>query len=204
MDTLVSSFGFRIISDTRFQPGIRVMKPSGRFRSFTSPLTGETKPFAISDNIKIDQVASIPAAIAGLEHFSVLMSGEWSLGHRPLALLTCDGVPFEENYTCEVSCHLRPEPVSTSCLNEEAGPRHVGLFGEPCQELRETGIFTNPWSGEVIEVPNAGCARFWIELEFGKFIFPRIVDSFDVLNPSIIAKTEECFQTRFVQGYRFN
>jgi hypothetical protein len=31
-EILTTSYHFRIISDTRFQPGLRVMKPSGRFR----------------------------------------------------------------------------------------------------------------------------------------------------------------------------
>jgi hypothetical protein len=76
-------------------------------------------------------------------------------------------------------------------------------FGEPWNGESTIGIFTNPWTGEAIEVPNAASARFWIEFEFGKFIYPRIDKSFDVFDPRLVEKAEECFQTKFVQGCRF-
>jgi hypothetical protein len=65
------------------------------------------------------------------------------------------------------------------------------------------GIFPNPWTGEAIEVADAGCARFWIEFEFGKFIYPEVSGSFDVMSPAIVQDIEQCFGTKFVQGCRF-
>jgi hypothetical protein len=55
----------------------------------------------------------------------------------------------------------------------------------------------------VIEVPNAGSARFWIEFEFGKFIYPKIEKRLEILSPLLVETAEECFQAEFVQGCRF-
>ena len=206
-EILTATSNFRIISDTRFQPGLRVVKPSGRFRSGTSPITGETLSIPMFDHIKIERISDVPGAIEGLEHYSVLASGEWTPENRPLVLLTTDEVPFEDTYLCEASCHIRPELVSTSSWDEDAaGPtdRSVPDFGEICTAESKNGVYSHPWTGEVIEVPDAGCARFWIELEFGKWLLPKMSDSLDVLSPVMVAKIEECFGTRLVQGYRFN
>lgn len=98
-----------------------------------------------------------------------------------------------------------PRPVSTSAWDGEAGPniRDVPFFGTACKPGTETGIFPNPWSGDVIEVPEAGCARFWIEFEFGDFLFPDVTGILEIFSPSIVAKAADCFETRFVQGCRF-
>jgi len=205
LDRLVTSCNFQIIADQPYQPGVRLVKPSGRYRSFTDPLTGETKSFPVSERIRIERISDIPLVIEGPRHFSVLMSGEWNREHLPLSLLTTDGVPFDGNYLCEVSCHLRPDVVSTSCLGMNSGSDlNVPTFGEPCGADCKIGVFSHPWTEELIEVPDGGCARFWIEFEFGKFLLPQMDDTLEVLNPSIVMKAEECFQRRFVQGWRFN
>ncbi len=204
-DGLVKCSDFHIISEKRFQPGLRVMKPSGRFRQFVSPLTGETKSFSISDIVKLEKITDIPAAIEGLEDCSVLLSGAWKVEKQPLAFLTTAGAPFGGDPVCEVSCHLRTGLVSTSCCDAEVSHcQNLPSFGAPCNSEDEVGIFSHPWTGAIIQVPNAGCARFWIEFEFGKFLLPKMADDLNILSPSIVAKAEECFQTRFVQGCRFN
>jgi hypothetical protein len=205
-EILTGSFRFRIIAHTRFQPGLRVLKPSGRFRSATNSFTGETFSFPMPNQIRVERIADVPPMIESLEDYNVLASGEWVPEYRPLVLLTTDGVPFEGSYNCEASCHVRPEPVSTSCWNKIASPNGPSVldFGEACRPERGMGIFWHPWTGKVIEVPRAGCARFWIELEFGKFLLPKMADDLDLLNPAMVAKMEECFGAKFVQGYRFN
>jgi len=201
---LITSLNFRVISDRRFQPELRIMKPSGRFRSFIN-LTGESESFPISDHIKVEGIADIQPLIQHLEHYGVLLPGEWEMKHRPLVLLATDGVPYSDSYVCEVSCHLRPGLVSTSDWDVEALPgQDVPIFGKPHKGGDEAGVFSHPWTHQRIEVPNAASARFWIEFEFGKFLLPQMADSLDLLNSLIVAKTEECFQTRFVQGCRFN
>ena len=61
-------------------------------------------------------------------------------------------------------------------------------------------VFHNPTTLEAIEVPGAGCARFWIDFEFGNELFPEVGANLDLLNPTIIDVAIEVFGTRFVQG----
>lgn len=202
----VSQFKFSPISDRqRFLPGLIVVKPSGRFRSRTNPMTGETTSIPERDRLTPGSFADIPALIEGSEHYTVTQSGEWAADDRPIALLTTDGVPFEDNYICTISCELRPKTVSTSAWDMEAGPntRDVPEFGSVCETEIRNGIFPNPWTGDVIEVADAGSARFWIEFEFGKFIYPKITNGLEILSPPIVLGAEECFRTKFVQGCRF-
>jgi hypothetical protein len=171
-----------------------------------NPMTGEKSMRPDPDRTRIDASDEIPALIEDSAHFTVWAPGEWSSDDLPIAVFTPDGKPFTKNYRCQVGCELRPSPVSTSAWDLEAGPniRNVPLFGRsPCGSEDDTGIFPNSWTGEVIEVPHAGCARFWIEFEIGKFIYPKVGRNLDVLNPSIVEQAEQCFHTKFVQGCRF-
>lgn len=204
-ELLTTNYHFRIISDSRFQPGIRVMKPSGRFRSGTNPMTGETLSIPISDHIKIERIVDVASTVEDFENYDVLVSGEWMPEGRPVVLLTIDRVPFDGSYLCEASCHVRPEPISTSCWDKFASPNgpSVPNFGESCETSRRIGIFSHPWTGKAIEVPDAGCARFWIEFEFGRFLRPKMENSLNVLNPEMVARIDKCFGTKFVQGWRF-
>ncbi len=205
-DELVSQFKFSPISDRqRFLPGLVVAKPSGRLRWGTNPMTGKKVSVPEWDRLNPERFEDIPALIEGSEHYTVIQSGQWVGKGRPVVLLKTDGVPHEENYICTVRCELRPEAVSTSAWDLEAGPsrRDIPEFGSVCKNEIRDGIFPNPWTGDVIEVADAGCARFWIEFEFGKFIYPKITDSLEVLSPPIVLGAEQCFRTKFAQGCRF-
>jgi len=205
-DELVSQFKFSPIFDRqRFLPGLVVAKPSGRLRWGTDPMTGEKVSVPAWDRLNPERFEDIPALIEGSEHYTVMQSGQWVGKDRPVILLTTDGVLCEENYICTVSCERRPVAVSTSAWDSEAGPntRDIPEFGSVCKNKIRNGIFPNPWTGDVIEVANAGCARFWIEFEFGKFIYPKITDSLEVLSLPIVLGVEQCFRTKFAQGCRF-
>ena len=206
LEYLVSSFGFRVISARPFQQGIRVAKPSGRVRTGTDPLTGETISIPVHDRIKVENFPEILPLIEGTKQYDVLVSGDWGIANRPLVLATPDAVPFEQDYLCEVGCHLRPTPVSMSCWAAASAPNGsvIPSFGEPCDSSRKTGTFSHPWTGEALEIPDAGCARFWIEFEFGKFLLPVMSNSLELLNRPVVAKAQECFQIAFAQGWRFN
>ena len=202
---LVTAFSFRVISNARWQPGLRVMKPGMRTRTAKNVFTGETRTFPVSDQIAIEKTADILPLIENLEEYRVCASGEWPSDSVPLLLLKTDRTPFKESPICDVSCNIRPAPVSTSAWDIEAGPnvRNVLPFGSPWNGESHKGIFPNPWTGEVIEVPNAASARFWIEFEFGKFIYPKIDRSLDIFSPRLVQGAEDCFQTKFAQGCRF-
>ena len=203
---LVSQFKFIPILDRqRFHPGLVVKKPSGNLRWGTNPMTGEKISIPQWDRLNPEGFEDIPTSIEGSQHYTVMQSGEWVRKDPPMILLKTDGLPYEDNYHCTVSCQVRPEAVSTSAWDSEAGPntRNVPEFGSVCKNTASTGIFPNPWTGDVIEVANAGCARFWIDFEFGKFIYPKITNSLAVLSPAIVVGAEQCFRTKFAQGCRF-
>lgn len=86
-----------------------------------------------------------------------------------------------------------------SCLGDEQTGKEVPFFGEPC--LRQDATFRHPVTGELIEVANAGCSRFWVEFEFGKWLLPKINTSLNILDPSIAAMAQESFSTAFAQGF---
>lgn len=204
-DSLVGNFGFRIIREGRWQPGLRVIKPGGQTRTGIHPLTGETITIPVPDFMSIEKTTEIGPMIENLQEYRVCCSGEWQSADAPTSLFKTDETPFEDSPICDVSCNIRPTPVSTSAWDDEAGPnvRNVPDFGSAWSGESTTGVFPNPWTGQVIEVPNAGSARFWLEFEFGKFIYPRIDKSLDVFSPRLVAMAEECFRTKFVQGCRF-
>ena len=204
-DALIKSFHFRVIYDQPFQPGLRVMKPGGRTRTGRNTFTGETITIPMYDHIAIEETTEIPPLIKNLEEYRVGASGEWKSADAPISFLKTDKTPFKDYPICDVSCNIQPSPVSTSEWDVDAGPnvRNVHRFGSVWNGESTTGIFPNPWTGAVIEVSNASAARFWIEFEFGRFIYPEIDKNLDVLSPLLLEKTEECFQTKLVQGCRF-
>jgi len=203
--SLVSQFKFIPISGQRFLPGLVVAKPSGRLRWGKDSFTGENISIPELDRLDAERFQDIPVLIEGSEHYTVMQSGQWVEKDRPVVLLKTDGVPYEENYICTVRCELRPETVSTSAWDVNAGPntRNVPTFGSVCKNAAENGIFPNAWTGDVIEVADAGCARFWIEFEFGKFIYPKLTDNLEVMSPALVLGAEKCFRTKFAQGCRF-
>jgi hypothetical protein len=204
-ETLITAFNFRVISNTRWQPGLRVMKPGLRTRTAKNVFTGETRTFPVPDHLVIEKTSEIESLIEYLAEYRVCASGEWPSDTAPLQLLKTDKTPFSENPICDVSCNIRPAPVSTSAWDLEAGPnlRNVPPFGTPWNGESTTGIFPNPWTGAAIEVPNAGSTRFWIEFEFGKFVYPPIDQTLDVLSSPLVQRAQECFATKFAQGCRF-
>jgi len=202
---LVSQFRFSPISGQRFLPGLVFAKPSGRLRWGANPMTGEKISIPEWDGANLEKFEDIPALIDGCEHYTVAQSGEWVWKDRPMDLLKTDRVPYEGSYICTVRCELRPETVFTSAWDVEAGPntQNVPTFGSVCTDTNRNGIFPNPWTGDIIEVADAGCARFWIEFEFGKFIYPKVTENLEVMSPAIVVGTEQCFGTKFAQGCRF-
>jgi hypothetical protein len=202
---LTEQFHFQTISNQPYQSGIRLLKPSGQVRCGTNTFTGETIAVPRLDQTAIQQIADIASQVDTLTEYNVRASGEWTPEFRPFVLLTTDRNPHHGPYLCETSCHVSPELVSTSCWNKFLNPNGptVPQFGQPCKTNSSVGIFSHPWTGEAIEVPDAACTRFWIEFEFGRFLLPKMCESLNVLDRALLASIEDCFATRLVQGWRF-
>ena len=210
----VARFFGELSSLHRFEPinneggsvgGLAVAKPSGRVRWGTDPMTGEKISVPQYDRVELPTPEAVTTAIEETEHYTVMQLGLWVGSDSPIDLFQTDGKPYEEDYVCTVRCELRGEAVSTSTWDIESGPdlRHVPEFGSPCVGHTAFGIFPNPWTGSVVEVEGAGCARFWIEFEFGRFLYPKITDSFEVMNPALVGWAEQCFHVKLAQGCRF-
>ncbi len=173
---------------------IRVAKHSGKFRTGSDALTGEKISIPVRDFASLGSISDIPERLVGLGDYDVVFSGQGPPKLSPFTLYTTtdsEGSAFKGTYSYEIRCRLRAEVVST-CAEPP--------FGSPCPSERQSGIFRHPNTGTTIEVPNAACARFWIEFQFGKWLLPRIDRSLNVLEPSILANAIERFGTGFAQG----
>ncbi len=172
---------------------LRVGKLSGSFRTGLDPLTGEKIFIPKRDFASLESISEVGKQLAGLEDYDVFLSGQGPPELPPFKLYTVTGsvgAEFEGPYPYDVSCHLQAGVVCTC----ETQP-----FGRPFLPEKRNGIFRNPHTGEQIEVPNAACARFWIEFQFGKWLFPKIAKSLNLLQPSIPASAADVFVTGFAQ-----
>ena len=61
---------------------VKVLKPSGRVRSFTNPFTGETKTIPAKDTVPLDSTADLGRIIGTLDEYIVALEG-----HGPPTLL---------------------------------------------------------------------------------------------------------------------
>lgn len=188
---------------------LKVMKPSGKFRTGFNPVTKETLSFPISEHMPLQEIADLSTALAGLEHYNVILSGQGPPRLQPCQLVVVsDTEPWydcNDSYAFDVVCCLREKLVSTSeVVDDDArSARGLPFFGEPWTSHDRTGVFQHPGTWEIVEVQNAGCARFWLEFSFGKWLIPKMSDGFNVLEPSIVATAEEHFGTKFVQAYHW-
>lgn len=172
---------------------IKLGKHSGRVLHGTNPLTGEKISIPVRDFVLLKGVSEIRSAL-DLNDYDLAMSGKGPAQLPPFALYTNKGgreVEFADAYAYEVRGRLRSQIVSTSGTPE---------FGQPCSPASRTGTFSHPNTGSPIDVPNSGCARFWIEFEFGKWLFPKVADNFNVLESAIVKVATEVFNTSFAQG----
>jgi hypothetical protein len=186
---------------------------------FSDPRTGERLrlPRYVAD---IGSVPEIPSLLEGLDDYNMRIYGE---GPPKLSALAFESQFELSSYVFEIDCCLRPEVVSTSHFDKDERlffgipikrwlklpvsekkrrwrARKVEGFSSPCPQTHTIGFFTSPTTGDTIEVPGAGCARFWIQFEFGKWFFPQVTNSLDLLPLPIIRAAEESFEIRFSQG----
>ena len=178
--------GLSVIGASPRDSRLIVMKPSGRVRSFTDPLTGEKKTFPARDRIPLENYAAIPSAIEGLHEYSVAVDGHGPPPIPPFQLYV-NGTLFNENYALVVRCCLRPEAVSMC---------------DPYRAPYEAdGVFRHPVSGNVIKGASAGYARLWVEFEFGKWLLPNTEQSLEILEPRILSIAMKSFGLAFTQGF---
>lgn len=169
---------------------ITLRTPTGETRTVVNPFTQGTLELQIKNHDKLGGIDEIEAALSPLADYEIEVNGHGRPKTPPLPISFDE--PFHVAVTVRVSSVLR----STS-ESDETG---VG-YGEPCSTPQPSGFFTNPHSSKLIEVRGAGCARFWVEVQLGKFLFPEIPhDNLDILNPTVISAATKAFGVPFVQG----
>ena len=183
-------------------PTIAISKLTGEVQTFTNPFTLELDSRRIWTGECLNEIADTRAKLQGLDDYNVSLNG---MGPPALPAFVFD---FKDAYAFSVRCCLRAEIVSTSDWHDDfvigqkkgLSERKVEFFGRPCRPTDRLGLYHNPTNMEIIEVPNAGCARFWVEIEFGKMLFPRIESRLDVIEPKIVEAAEKVFGIGFLQG----
>lgn len=175
---------------------IVLRKPNGKTREYPSPIPGRTMIIELKDREQVGSLADIEPATAGLLDYEVEISGEGQPACPPIP------IDFTEPYCIGVTVFVSSTLRSTSNFHEECGAnREVPFFGERCEDPASMGVFNHPESLELIEIPEAGAARFWIQFELGKFLFPEIkAGNLALLNPDVVKLAESIFGIRFVQG----
>lgn len=178
------------------EPSIVMRSPNGKTREFPNLITGGTMLVERKDRQELASLEVFEPAAAKLLDYEVDVSGEGRPALPPIP------INFAEPYCVGVTAFVSSTLRSTSNFHEECGvERDVIFYGERCAEPASAGVFNHPESLELIEVPEAGAARFWIQFELGKFLFPEIKNgNLDLLNPEIVRVAESIFGIRFVQG----
>jgi hypothetical protein len=173
---------------------IRVGKRTSEFHTGTNPLTGTPISVPKREFRRMERISEVSHEVLELDDYIILMEGKGPPRIAPFTLYTVeDSVErrFSEEYWYGISCNLREEVVSTC----ETPP-----FETPCKSQTRLGIFRDPRSGATIQVANSSCARFWLEFQFGKWLFPRANGNLNLLEPSILKAATDAFGRRFVQG----
>jgi hypothetical protein len=114
-----------------------------------------------------------------------------------------------------INCCQRGNMHSTSDLHEDPPQRPSWLgrllgvptpnaeaFGHPCELGSRMGLYANPETAEVIEVPNAGYSTFWVSIELlNKGMFPKFEENkIDFVERSVMKLAESTFGVRFAEG----
>lgn len=193
----------------------RVTKEPGRVRQIRNPRTLEKINIPLpSRRAEQPQILSAASQIieqaANQREYDVTISGEGVPSVPPCIVGYVEKdtwKPFTEPYHHEVRCRVRGNIVRLYSLESEKDlvepPDFTKIqprFGEDCSADEREGIFVHPELG-AIRIPNAGCGSFWVEFNYGKFIFPRLRNNtVNVLDDSILALARKAFGADFVQA----
>ncbi|HVX14139.1 MAG TPA: hypothetical protein VHC22_23335 [Pirellulales bacterium] len=183
-----------------FGATIRGRTPSGQTRLTTNPFTGKQRESILFDYLSFESLHEMTGRIAALGNYAVTIAGQGPPVVAPMQV-EFDGQRYDDRYDYAVRCLVHAEPVTTSDPHDDSGAamRHGG----PCVQEHDVGVFRSPTTWDIIEVVGGGRARFWIEFEFGKGLFPTVGRTLDLLDHRIVDIAVEVFNTEFVQGCRW-
>jgi len=178
-------------------PTIVLRVPTGKTREYpyVDPLTGKNLIVELKDHKKLESLVKISNVVQALHDYELEVAGVGRPKLPPLA------IGFKDSYHVGVTCFVSSKHRSTSDLHEAGIGKRITRYRQLCPEMPNDGFFSNPHTLETITVPDAGCARFWVQFELGKFLVPEFKQSgMELLNPPIVAEAERAFGIAFVQG----
>jgi hypothetical protein len=194
-----------------------VTKEEGRVRPIRNAVTGETVHMRAPSR-RCEQEEKLSAASQIAEHaanqreYDVVITGQGFIAVSPCAVGYVENdiwKPTVEAYKLEVRCQVRGDVVRLYYLESEEDvdkPMDMDFtnyrpwFGEDCSVDEREGIFVHPEIG-AFRIPNAGCGKFWISFNFGKFLFPLLKDkTVNVLDDSVVSLARKVFGCDFVQA----
>jgi len=116
-------------------------------------------------------------------------------------------------YHLQICCHVRRSLVRLSLFKPGDAPNapltdianfitdNTPQFDEDCTEDERDGLFVHPNARDGIVIPNAGCGTFWVEFEYGKWLYPRLKgDDLALLDPAVTDLARRTFETDFVEA----
>ena len=180
--SMIDRFRFVTIAEPPMPPSLLLMTPSRSPRFGHNPWTGETISIPSYDRKPLQELSEIPEALTGLTHAIVCLSGKWPPGAAPIQLYTTKRQLWNGDCFCEIRLNLRPQPNF---------PNTLATFTDPW--------VGTPWADAFATPPALGPARFWIEFSFGKWLFPRLGNGFDLLTPELARAANASFDHRLVQ-----
>jgi hypothetical protein len=217
----IAKFVQEIIDQSYIAPGpkiafAKVVKGTPGVRQVPNPFNGKTlslkmpsrrvdRPQQLADLTQITGLATDqPEYDVWVECVGVPRNPPLDIGHVENGAWKKTNDP----YHLEIRCRVRARIVRLYSLrSEEAlhGPPASATFepiftDEDCDLDEHDGLFVHPEIG-AIRIPNAGCGTFWIEFNYGKFVFPRVKDKgVNLLEESIVNLATATFGTDFVQA----
>jgi hypothetical protein len=181
---------------------ITVARSTGKSDSVVNPFTGQAESFAVRKGVKVKSLAAVAKAIAAANDYNVLIAGQGPATTAPLKLKARGTYGYSLNVcaraavVCTSDRHDDVADWPPTGVDADGGP----FFDRPCDPKDRLGVFHHPETLEAIEVPKAGCARFWIEFELGHGLYPPMKDSLEFLDVAIVRAAEKAFGLKFVQG----
>jgi hypothetical protein len=195
---------------------VRVTKGQPRVRQMHNPMTGETidlqgpsrtreRPITLSDPSQIAEHAT------NQKEYDILLTGEGVPSVPPMIVGYVEDDDWKATdgaYHLEIQCRVRANVVRLGVLDSEDDlhrPPDLANYRPKCDEDcspadHPDGLYVHPEIG-AFKVPHGGCGMFWIEFNYGKFVFPRLKEgSVNVLADSVVVLARTVFDCAFVQA----
>jgi hypothetical protein len=96
---------------------------------------------------------------------------------------------------------FKPGENPNAPLTEEDLTNVMPEFDVDCGEDERDGLFVHPEAPNGILIPNAGCGQFWVEFEYGKWLYPRLKGrSVNLLSPAVTNLATKIFGAQFIEA----